>query len=145
MSPPGGRNLHATEAGGARVSSPARRTLGMVLVGCCLPLVSLAGMPKVVFTPWHADGIYRLGAEAGWTVTVPSGTPDPRGRFVYTIKRNDLDVVKTGSFSLETGKARFGTTLDTPAMLYVVVAYQPSPAAIPRKDLATLDREVNKR
>ncbi len=135
----------ATVAGGTRMLRSVRRAVGLTLIGCCLPLVAFAGLPKVVFTPWHADGIYRLGAKAGWTVTVPAGAPDPHGRFVYTIKRNDLDVLKTGSFSLETGTARFGTTVDTPAMLYVVVAYRPSPAAIPRKDLAALDREVKTR
>jgi len=124
------------------VIRPARLARTLVLIGTSLPLAALAGVPKVIFTPWHADGIYRLGAEAGWTVTLPPGAPDPRGRFVYTIKRNDLDVIKTGSFSLGTGKARFGTTLDTPGMLYVVVTYRPTPPAIPRNDLATVDREV---
>ncbi len=151
MSRTRGHDLRTTTvlvAGGVRMMSRAirprhlARTLGLALVGGCLPLAALAGTPKVIFTPWHADGIYRLGAEAGWTVTVPPGTPDPRGRFIYTIKRNDLDVLETGSFSLATGEARFGTTLDTPAMLYVVVTYRSTPAAIPRKHLATVDREV---
>jgi len=126
----------------AAALKPVRGALGLALIGCYLPLAALAGMPKVVFTPWHADGIYRLGAAAGWTVTVPRGTPDPRGRFDYTIKRNDLDVIKTGSFSLATGTARFGTTLNSPAMLYVVVTYHPEPGPLPRKDLATLDHTV---
>ncbi len=147
-----GHNLRAAGTAapteGARVMSPPIRTghtagiLGLALAGCCLPLAALGAMPKVIFTPWHADGIYRLGAKAGWTVTVPRGAPDPRGRFRYIIKRNDLEVIKTGSFSLESGQARFGTTLHTPAMLYVVVTYRPAFAAIPRRDCARLDRNV---
>ncbi len=118
----------------------AVRALGPALAGCLLPLAALASIPQVTFTPFHADGIYRLGERVGWTVTVPPGKPDPRGRFSYTIKRNDLDVVKTGSFSLRRGKATFGTKFDAPAMLYVVVDYEPSPDALPLKDYRTLNQ-----
>lgn len=123
--------------------SPATRpapALAVTLAGCLLPLGALGAIPKVIFTPFHADGIYRLGANVGWTVTVPPGAPDPRGRFSYTIKRNDLDVVKTGRFSLKSGHATLATRFDAPAMLYVVVDYEPSPTAISRADYRVLNQ-----
>jgi cephalosporin-C deacetylase len=72
----------------------------------------------------HPDGIYALGEKVGWTVTPAWGTVAPKGRFSYTIKSNDLDVVKTGSFDLSSGSATLETTFDQPAMLYVAVDYQ---------------------
>jgi cephalosporin-C deacetylase len=101
--------------------------LGIALVACLLaPLAtaSVAGEPHLIFTPFHADGIYALGEKVGWTVTAAPGTVPPKGRFSYTIKSNDLDVVKTGSFALGSGTATIETTYDQPAMLYVTVDYQ---------------------
>ena len=85
---------------------------------------SAADAPKPVFTPFHGDGIYALGEKVGWTVTAAPGAVPPKGRFGYTIKRNNLDVVKTGSFDLSSGTATIETTFDQPAMLYVSVDYQ---------------------
>ena len=83
-----------------------------------------AEQPQPSFTPFHADGIYALGEKVGWTVTAAPGTVPPKGHFSYTIKSNDLDVVKTGSFDLGSGTATIETTFDRPAMLYVEVDYQ---------------------
>ncbi len=118
------------------------RTLGWALAGCLLPLAALAGIPQVQFTPLHANGIYRLGQTVGWTVTVPAGAPRPRGRFSYTIKRNDLDVVKTGRFSLTSGHATLALRFDTPAMLYVTIDYEPTPTALSRAQYRTLNRSL---
>ena len=101
--------------------------LGVALVAClCAPLATAAaaGEPQLVFTPFHADGIYALGETIGWTVTAAPDTMPPKGRFSYTIKSNDLDVVETGSFDLSSGTATIETTYDQPAMLYVTVDYQ---------------------
>jgi cephalosporin-C deacetylase-like acetyl esterase len=127
-----------------RLTRRTVRTVGWMLAGWALPFAALARMPNVVFTPRHADGIYRLGTRVEWTATVPAGAPDPRGRFAYTIKENDLDVVKTGSFSLARGRATFGTTFDAPAMLYVVVTYEPSPTALSRSDYRTLNQGLKR-
>jgi len=97
------------------------------LVACVLAAcaaASAADAPQLIFTPFHADGIYTLGENVGWTVTLAPGTAAPKGRFAYTIKSNDLDVVKTGSFDLSSGTATIETTFDQPAMLYVTVDYQ---------------------
>ncbi len=118
------------------------RTLGLTLAACLLPLAALAALPQVQFTPLHADGIYRLGEKVGWTVTVPAGAPNPRGRFAYTIKRNDLDVVKTGSFSLASGHATLALRFDAPAMLYVTVDYEPTPSALSRAQYLTLNNSL---
>ena len=98
------------------------------LIACLLEpfaIASAAEAPQLVFTPFHADGIYALGEKVGWTITPAPGTAAPKGHFGYTIKSNDLDVVKTGSFDLGSGSAKIETTLDEPAMLYVTVDYQP--------------------
>jgi len=118
------------------------RSLGVTLAGCLLPLLSFAALPQVQFTPLHADGIYHLGQKVGWTVTVPAGAPRPRGRFAYTIKRNDLDVVRTGSFSLASGHATLALRFDAPAMLYVTVDYEPTPTALSRAQYLTLNRSL---
>ncbi len=124
---------------------PLRRTarsLGLTLAACLLPLAALAALPQIQFTPLHADGIYRLGQTVGWTVTVPPGAPSPRGRFAYTIKRNDLDVVKTGSFSLASGHATLALRFDAPGMLYVTVDYEPTPMALSRAQYRTLNHSL---
>ena len=85
---------------------------------------SAADQPRLIFTPFHADGMYALGEKVGWTVAPAPDTVPPKGGFSYTIKSNNLDVVKTGSFDLSSGTATIETTSDQPAMLYVTVDYQ---------------------
>jgi len=108
-----------------------------------LASVAAAAEPQVTFTPYHADGIYALGETVGWTVTPAFGTVAPRGRFSYTIRSNDLNVVKTGSFDLHSGTATIETTFDQPAMLYAVVDYQagPTPSLSPA-DYARVNRDL---
>jgi cephalosporin-C deacetylase len=114
----------------ARDFSGMRKPFGSLcaaLIACAVVAfasASAADMPRLVFTPYHADGIYALGEKVGWTVTTATGTAPPKGRFSYTIESNNLDVVKTGSFDLSSGTATIETTLDEPAMLYVVVDHQ---------------------
>lgn len=122
-----------------------RITRGL-LIACALAALAsahAAGMPRLVFTPFHADGIYALGQEVGWRVTAAPGQAPPRGRFSYTIKRNDLDVVKTGSFDVRSGRATIELRFDEPAMLYVVVDYQaPSPPALSPADYARVNTDL---
>lgn len=111
-------------------SIPRRQPFAILcaaLIACVLTAFTdawAADAPQLIFTPFHADGIYALGEKVGWTVTLAAGTAVPKGRFAYTIKSNDLDVVKTGSFDLSSGTATIETTFDQPAMLYVTVDYQ---------------------
>jgi cephalosporin-C deacetylase len=104
-----------------------RTVLHAALLACVLvPLTAAAAADQspLVFTPFHANGIYALGEKVGWTVTVAPDAVAPKGRFGYTIRSNDLDVVKTGSFDMSSGTATIETTFDEPAMLYVAVDYQ---------------------
>jgi cephalosporin-C deacetylase len=75
----------------------------------------LAGAPQMTFKPFHESGIYQLGEKAGWTVSGPAG------HYTYTIRKNNLDTIKTGAFDLDSGSATIETTLNEPAMLYADV------------------------
>ncbi len=66
-------------------------------------------------TPLHANGTYELGETAAWTVAAPAG------KYVYTIKRNNFDVLKTGTLELTDGPGRIEMKPDEPAMLYLEV------------------------
>ncbi len=105
---------------------------------------SAAAAPQVIFTPFHADGIYALGQEVGWTATLAPGTVAPAGRFTYTIRSNDLDIVKTGSFDLRSGTATIEAAFDEPAMLYVTVDYQAglSPSPLSPAEYARVNRDL---
>jgi cephalosporin-C deacetylase len=86
---------------------------------------ALAALPaysqQLSFTPFHENGIYDLGERAGWRVTAARGT----GTYDYVIKKNNLEVLKTGALDLSSGSATIETTLDEPAMLYVEVRTAP--------------------
>jgi cephalosporin-C deacetylase len=123
-----------------------RNVLCAALLACVLaPLAAAAAADQspLVFTPFHADGIYALGEKVGWTVTLAPNAVAPKGRFGYIIRSNDLDVVKTGSFDLSSGAATIETTFDQPAMLYVAVDYQAgfAPALSPA-EYAQVNRDL---
>lgn len=110
-----------------------RRRSGLLAVLCAALIAyvltpfataAAADAPHLIFTPFHADGIYALGEAVGWTVTPAPDAMAPKGRFSYTITSNNSNVVKTGSFELGSGTATIETTFDQPAMLYVTVDYQ---------------------
>ncbi len=95
-----------------------RLTLALVCA-----FVAAAPAQQLSFTPFHANGIYDVGEKAGWTVT--QSAPAPEGKYGYVIKKNNLDVVRTGTLDLSSGTATIETTLNEPAMLYVEVATDP--------------------
>lgn len=94
-----------------------------------LPLLLLAGgsasaqrapiVEQLVFTPYHASGIYDVGETVGWTVT-PAATP-PTYAFKWTIRRNNAVVLKEGTLDLSHGKATIEIAGDQPGMIYVAV------------------------
>ena len=135
----------------SRVLLPARAAL----IACALAALSALGnamafgsaaaadAPQLSFTPFHADGIYALGDKVGWTVTPAPDTVTPKGHFSYTVKSNDLDVVKTGSFDLASGTATIDLTFDRPAMLYVEVDYQAGSApSLSPAEYAEVNRDL---
>ena len=106
------------------MNHPAPRfALGLLAASLTLFLgaASFAQAQQPTFTPFHPNGIYAPGETVGWTVTLPTGAAPSPARYTYTIKTNDMDVLKTGSFDLSSGKAAIETAFDAPAMLHVTV------------------------
>jgi len=91
----------------------------LVLAGASLSAQRAPIAQQLVFTPYHADGIYKIGDTVGWTVT-PSPTP-PTYAFKWTIRRNNAVVLKEGTLDLSTGKASIEIVADQPAMIYVAI------------------------
>ena len=78
---------------------------------------------QLVFTPYHASGIYDVGETVGWTVT-PGPTP-PSYAYKWTVRRNNAVVLKEGKLDLTAGKATIEVVGDQPEMIYVAVeAYE---------------------
>ena len=105
----------------------ARRAL-VAIMGLMLS-ASCARAQQLVFSPFHSNGIYGLGDAVGWNVTVAPGSASPGGTYSYRITKNNLELVKAGSFELTAGKATIETSIDEPAMLYVTVDVQAPPSA----------------
>lgn len=74
---------------------------------------------QLTFTPYHADGIYKIGETVGWTVT-----PGPEAvtyAYKWEIRRNNAVVLKEGKLDLSTGKDKIEITGDQPEMIYVAI------------------------
>ena len=96
----------------------------------CRPLISAAVLlllaietssaHELVLEPFKAVGIYALGEKAGWTAGLPSGSPST-ATYRYTVKKNNFDVIKTGTLDLSKPQAAIEVIVNEPAMLYVEV------------------------
>jgi|GEM_PF-368749 len=82
---------------------------------------------QLTCTPYKASGIYSIGDKIGWTVTFPQGTA-PIGEYVYAIKRNNWDVIKTGALEFSAGRAAIEVTMNEPAMVYVEISLKTNSA-----------------
>ena len=51
----------------------------------------------------------------------PEGATAPSGKYGYTIKKNNFDVIQSGELDLSSGKTNIEISLNEPAMLYVQV------------------------
>lgn len=99
------------------------RSTPLALVFVCVTSASALAQTTsgdVVFTPAHANGTYQIGERVAWTVSTASGKPID-GQFGYTIRRNNLVVIKSGTFQLSKGSATIETSLKEPAMVMVDV------------------------
>jgi cephalosporin-C deacetylase-like acetyl esterase len=105
-------------------SSAAGLAFAIGLLVAALP----AQAQDLVFTPFHQNGIYALGEKAGWAVTLPKGATAASVRYSYVITKNNSDTIATGSLDLSSGSATIETALNEPAMLYVEVNADASPA-----------------
>jgi cephalosporin-C deacetylase-like acetyl esterase len=94
-----------------------------------LPLSSTSAqmLPNVTMTfePFHANGIYKIGERAGWTIHSLLGAGYTR--FNYELKENNLTVLKSGVVDLSSGQATIETQLDHPGMLYLRLSFIGAP------------------
>ena len=101
--------------------SVRRLVLRVIAAGFASVAAAVAGAQQLALTPFNRSGIYALGEKVGWTVAVPAETVARVAGYTYTIKKNDLEVIKSGKLDLASGKATIEIVLDEPAMLYVEV------------------------
>jgi cephalosporin-C deacetylase-like acetyl esterase len=85
-----------------------------------LHLLLAALAQQLAFTPYHADGTYAVRERVGWHVSVVPGER-ATGTYAYTVKRDGLAVITTGTLDLTSGQATIETALDRPGMLLVEV------------------------
>src|SRR5829696_1100627 len=84
----------------------------------------LCSAQQPTFTPYKASGIYAVGEKVGWTAALPPGAA-PAAGYTYTVRKNNQDVIKTGTLDFSSGRAtipNIEVTLDEPAMVYVQVS-----------------------
>jgi len=77
---------------------------------------------QLAFTPYHANGTYAVRERIGWHVSVVPGQ-SAAGTYTYTVKRDGLSVIGTGTLDLTTGggRATIETSLARPGMVLVEV------------------------
>ena len=91
-----------------------------LLFVCPLAIAQRAPIPQqLTFTPYHANGIYKIGETVGWTVT--PGPQSPTYAYKWTIRRNNAVVVKEGKLDLSPGKDKIEIAGDQPEMIYVAI------------------------
>src|SRR5215213_8158548 len=88
----------------------------------CVHLAAhLCPAQQPTFTPYKASGIYAVGEKVGWTAALPPGAA-PAAGYTYAVRKNNQDVIKTGTLDFSSGRATIETTLGEPAMVYVQVS-----------------------
>ena len=96
------------------------RLIAALLVGAAFAFAQ--GGPiaqQLVFTPYHASGIYDVGETVGWTVT--PGRIAPTHAYRWSIRRNNAVILKEGTLNLASGKDKIEITSDQPEMIYVAI------------------------
>jgi cephalosporin-C deacetylase-like acetyl esterase len=74
---------------------------------------------QLVFTPYHATGIYDIGDTVGWTVT--PGPVEPTYAYKWTVRRNNAAVLKEGKLDLSSGQDKIEINGGAPEMIYVAI------------------------
>ncbi len=85
-----------------------------------LALSHLCSAQQLTLTPYKASGIYTIGEKVGWTVNSPKEA-DASGDYAYTIKKDNQDVIKTGTFNFSKDPVAIEVGLDEPAMVYAQI------------------------
>ena len=75
---------------------------------------------QLTFTPYHANGMYELRERVGWNVGLAPGQT-AAGTYTYTVKRDGLALIGSGTLDLSSGHGTIVTSLDQPGMLLVEV------------------------
>src|SRR5689334_9397340 len=78
--------------------------LAAVIVIACWAHSSILGQ-QLKLTPYSASGIYDVGEKAGWKISAADDTSAPSAGFAYAIKKNNLNVIKSGNFDLSSSTA----------------------------------------
>src|ERR1044072_10010879 len=78
----------------------------------------LCSAQQPTFTPYKASGIYAVGEKVGWTASPPPGAA-PTAGYTYVVRKNNQDVIKTGTLDFSSGRAIIEGTLDEAAIVYV--------------------------
>jgi cephalosporin-C deacetylase len=81
---------------------------------------------NLVFEPFHANGIYKIGERAGWTIRAALGAGYTK--YNYELRENNLTVLKSGVIDLSSGIGTIETRLDHPGMLYARLSFIGAPA-----------------
>src|SRR5215469_12676152 len=103
--------------------------------------VSLAAAQPFTYTPYRGTGIYEVGETVGWKLTPAAGS----GHFKYVIRRNNLDVLKSGSLDFSMGPAAIEIQAAEPSMIYVEIDPDPAPAKPDPKTRIALGATVSPR
>src|SRR5580658_8529653 len=91
-----------------------------LLYVCPLAIAQRPPIPQhLTFTPYHANGIYKIGETIGWMVT--PGPDAPTYLYKWTIRRNNAVVLKEGKLDLSSGKDKIEIAGDQPEMIYVAI------------------------
>lgn len=105
-----------------------RASARLLLTTALLAVAVHASAQQLEFKPYHGDGTYAVGDRVGWTVTPAPGQAAAAGRYSYTIKRDGLAVLRTGTLDLRAGRAAIETSLPAPGMVLVEVKPPPGTA-----------------
>src|SRR2546429_8897371 len=71
---------------------------------------------QLTFTPYHANGMYDLRERVGWNVGVAPGQT-AAGTYTYTVKRDGLALIGSGTPDLSSGHATLVTSFVQPGLL----------------------------
>jgi cephalosporin-C deacetylase len=91
----------------------------VLFAGACAFAQRAPIQQQLTFTPYHADGIYKIGDTVGWTVT--PGPATPTYAYKWTVRRNNAVVLKEGKLDLSSGQDKIEIVGDEPEMIYVAI------------------------
>ena len=104
----------------------------LVLLVCLgtlsLPAASNSNSRPLAITPFTKSGTYELGETAGWNIAVADGSTG-KHIYSYVIKKNNLEVIKSGVVDVSNGRSSISVQVNEPAMLYATLFPKDQPDA----------------